>query len=103
VFVFPTTTTIECLGLTFVQAMFAETPVVATRIAGAPEVIRDGIDGFLVEPGNGPALAGRVSEVLDLSAAERAELGSRARARVLELLDERAVLGDLFRAYDRLR
>ena len=35
-FIFPTLTTIECLGLTFVQAMFAGVPVIATRIAGAP-------------------------------------------------------------------
>ena len=59
VFVFPTMTTIECLGLTFVQAMFVGTPVIATRIAGAPEVIRDGDDGFLVEPGDAHALAQR--------------------------------------------
>ena len=102
VFLFPTLTTIECLGLTFVQAMFSGTPVIATRIAGAPEVIRDGEDGFLVEPGDADALADRVGEVLDLSAGERIALGARGRARAQELFDEEAILGDLFRAYDRL-
>jgi glycosyltransferase involved in cell wall biosynthesis len=101
-FVFPTLTTIECLGLTFVQAMFAGIPVVATRIAGAPEVIRDGEDGFLVDPGDPDALADRVGHVLDLSPESRAALGARGRARATELFDEDAVLGDLFRAYDRL-
>jgi glycosyltransferase involved in cell wall biosynthesis len=103
VFVFPTVTGIECLGLTFVQAMFAGNPVIASEIAGAPEVIRDRLDGFLVEPGNGRLLAERVSEVLDLPLTERAELGARARSRVAGLFDERAVLDDLFGAYDRLR
>ena len=102
VFVFPTLTTIECLGLTFVQAMFSGTPVIATRIAGAPEVIRDGEDGLLVEPGDVDALAARASELLDLSTDERTALGARGRARAQELFDEEAVLGDLFRAYDRL-
>lgn len=102
VFVFPTLTTIECLGLTFVQAMFAGTPVIATRIAGAPEVIRDGEDGFLVEPGDADALAERVADVLDLSAQKREALGARGRARAQELFDEDEVLGDLLRAYDRL-
>jgi phosphatidylinositol alpha-1,6-mannosyltransferase len=102
VFVFPTLTTIECLGLTFVQAMFAGTPVIATRIAGAPEVIRDGEDGYLVEPGDPAALAARVAEVLSLTPAERSALSVRARERVRELFDQDAVLGDLFRAYDRL-
>jgi glycosyltransferase involved in cell wall biosynthesis len=101
-FVFPTLTAIECLGLTFVQAMFAGIPVVATRIAGAPEVIRDGEDGFLVDPGDPDALADRVGHVLDLSPESRAALGARGRARATELFDEDAVLGDLFRAYDRL-
>ncbi len=101
-FVFPTLTTIECLGLTFVQAMFSGIPVIATRIAGAPEVIRDGEDGYLVEPGDPDALAARATEVLDLSPEERSALGARGRERVAELFDQEEVLGDLFRAYDRL-
>ena len=101
-FVFPTLTTIECLGLTFVQGMFSGVPVIATRIAGAPEVIRDGRDGFLVEPGNPDALAERAVAVLKLSPEERTALGLRGRERALELFDEDQVLGDLFRAYDRL-
>jgi len=101
-FVFPTLTTIECLGLTFVQAMFSAVPVIATRIAGAPEVIRNGEDGFLVDPGEPEELATLAAEVLALSRDERRALGARARARAMELFDEEAVLGDLFRAYERL-
>jgi glycosyltransferase involved in cell wall biosynthesis len=101
-FVFPTLTTIECLGLTFVQAMFSGVPVIATRIAGAPEVIRDGHDGYLVEPGDPNELAERAVGVLQLDPEERAEIGLRGRERVLQLFDQDEVLGDLFRAYDRL-
>jgi glycosyltransferase involved in cell wall biosynthesis len=101
-FVFPTVTTIECLGLTFVQAMFSGTPVIATRIAGAPEVIRDGEDGFLVEPGDPDELARCAIDVLGRSAEERAAIGMRGRARAMELFDQEAVLDDLFRAYERL-
>lgn len=102
VFIFPTMTTIECLGLSFVQAMFVGTPVIATRIAGAPEVIRDGHDGFLVEPADAQALGQRVQQVLDLPPEARKELGRRGRERAVELFDEAEVLNDLFRAYDRL-
>jgi glycosyltransferase involved in cell wall biosynthesis len=102
VFIFPTLTTIECLGLSFVQAMFVGTPVIATRIAGAPEVIRDGHDGLLVEPGDPQALARRVVEMLDLPPEARTELGRKGRERAVELFDEAEVLNDLFRAYDRL-
>jgi len=83
--------------------MFAGTPVIATRIAGAPEVIRDGENGYLVEPGDPASLASRAIEALNLTAEERATLSARARERVEELFDQEAVLGDLFRAYERLQ
>ena len=102
VFVFPTMTTIECLGLSFVQAMFAGVPVVATRIAGAPEVIREGIDGRLVEPGDPEALWRGIVEVLDLPEDERRALGLRGRERASELFEKQAVLSDLLKAYENL-
>ena len=34
-----------------------ERPVVATRVGGLPEVVQDGVTGFLVSPGDAPALA----------------------------------------------
>jgi glycosyltransferase involved in cell wall biosynthesis len=102
IFVFPTMTTIECLGLTFVQAMFAGVPVVATRIAGAPEVIRDRVDGVLVEPGDASALADGITEILQLPDEERRQLGLRGRERAVALFEKQAVLEDLFRSYERL-
>jgi glycosyltransferase involved in cell wall biosynthesis len=102
VFVFPTLTPIECLGLTFVQAMFAARPVVATRVAAAPEVLRAGVDGLLVEPGNPVELGDTLSELLDLPAERRQELGRNGRERALELFDEGAVLDDLVSAYEAL-
>jgi glycosyltransferase involved in cell wall biosynthesis len=101
-FVFPTTTAIECLGLTFVQAMFAGVPVVATLIAGAPEVIRDGVDGRLVEAGNAEALARGILDVLGLSDDERRALARRARTRAEDLFRMQDVLGELLGTYDNL-
>jgi glycogen(starch) synthase len=102
VFVFPTTTTIECLGLSFVQAMFAGVPVVATKIAGAPEVIRDGIDGKLVEPGDAAELATGIADLLAQPEADRRALGLRGQERVRVLFEKQAVLDDLLDAYTRL-
>ena len=98
-FVFPTLTPIECLGLTFIQAMYSGTPVVATRIAGAPEVITDGDNGFLVPPDDPVAFAAAVSELLALPPERRSEIGQRGRRRAHELFDESAVLDDLLRLY----
>ncbi len=99
VFAFPTLTPIECLGLTFVQAMMSARIPVATRIAGAPEVIRDGVDGYLVEPGDAAELADRLIHVLELSRAEREAMGLDARARAQELFGEAAMIEQLASAY----
>ena len=72
----------ESFGLVLVEAMAAGLPVVATAIAGYDEVVRDGVDGLLVPPGDAGALAGALGRVLEdpTLAAQLAEAG-RARAR----------------------
>jgi phosphatidylinositol alpha-1,6-mannosyltransferase len=102
VFLFPSVTPIECLGLTFVQAMFAGKPVIATDSAGAPEVIRDGLDGYLVEPSDTLDTAEKVLRVLDLPDPARVAMGERARERVQTLFPEGEVLRDLQSLYERL-
>ena len=41
-----------------IESLAARTPVVATRVGGVPDVVREGIDGFLTEVGDIDALAG---------------------------------------------
>jgi glycosyltransferase involved in cell wall biosynthesis len=100
VFVFPTCTPIECLGLSMVQAMATGRPVVGSDINGIPEVILPGATGELVPPSDAPALAAALIKVLTdpQRAARMGELGRKRAEEVFNqdrLVDE---LGDLYRS-----
>mgnify|MGYP001801413861 FL=1 len=47
-FVFPSRT--ETLGLVLLEAMAAGCPVVAARSGGIPDIVTDGVNGYLFEP-----------------------------------------------------
>jgi phosphatidyl-myo-inositol alpha-mannosyltransferase len=80
VFVAPATGQ-ESFGYVLVEAMAAGVPVVASDIAGYREVVRSGIEGLLVPPGDPVALAQAVTRVLsDPVLAARLTEAGRARA-----------------------
>lgn len=53
----------EPFGLVLVEAMSCGTPVLATRVGGIPEIVADGVNGWLVEKGDTAALALRLLEL----------------------------------------
>jgi glycosyltransferase involved in cell wall biosynthesis len=72
------------------EAMAAGRAIVAANVGGIPEMIRDGIDGLLVEPTDHAALVQSIESLLD-DPARRRTLGDSARERVLgEFNEERA-------------
>jgi glycosyltransferase involved in cell wall biosynthesis len=54
----------EGLPLALLEAMAVGTPVVATAVGGVPEVVEDGVTGFLVPPGDSLALGAAVVRLL---------------------------------------
>jgi N-acetyl-alpha-D-glucosaminyl L-malate synthase BshA len=55
---------LEAFGLAALEAMACGVPPVATRVGGLPELVSDGLDGFLEEPGDIERQAARVTELL---------------------------------------
>ena len=72
----------EGLPNVILEAMAAAVPVVATAVGGTPEVVVDGVTGWLVSPGDVEALAAGIAEML--ASPERAAMGQRGRERVLQ-------------------
>ena len=60
-FVLPSLT--EGLGRVAIEAHLLETPVVASRTGGIPEVVVDGQTGILCEPGDEAALAAALMHI----------------------------------------
>jgi colanic acid/amylovoran biosynthesis glycosyltransferase len=67
------------LPTVIMEAMACGAPVVSTRIAGVPEMIRDGEDGLLVAPRDPAALAGAMEKLLR-DQALAARIGAQGRA-----------------------
>jgi glycosyltransferase involved in cell wall biosynthesis len=82
------------------EAMAMGMPVVATRFMGLKEMVTPAT-GFLADPGDPLTIAEAMAALLGLSAAERAEMGRRARARMVEVFSLDATtrkLSNLFEA-----
>jgi glycosyltransferase involved in cell wall biosynthesis len=76
VFVLPSLT--EAMPTSVLEAMCFGKPVVASRVGGVLEQVEDGMNGFLVEPGNAEQLGERISFLLGHPEAARA-MGSYGR------------------------
>jgi glycosyltransferase involved in cell wall biosynthesis len=74
----------ENLPVVITEAMAARRPVVATSIAGIPEIVVPGRTGWLAPPGAPEKLAGAMESCLDLPADGLAEMGELGRAFVQE-------------------
>jgi glycosyltransferase involved in cell wall biosynthesis len=91
----------EGLPLSLVLAMGAGLPVVATAVAGVPEVVEDGRTGLLVPPRD-PVALGRALARLIADAALRARIGEDARASVLPRFGIDRYVESVAALYDRL-
>ena len=91
----------EGTPVSVIEALAARTPVVATRVGGVPDVVREGEDGFLVEKGDTDALAERLARLAS-DPQLRNRMGETARDRVLPRYAVERLVDDVDRLYRAL-
>ncbi|MDC0736827.1 glycosyltransferase family 4 protein [Cognatishimia sp. SS12] len=91
----------EGVPVVLMEAMAAARPVVTTRIAGVPELVKDGASGLLVPPGDIAALTEALVRLASDPERQKA-MGTEGRAKILAeftLSQEAGWLSQLFEGY----
>jgi N-acetyl-alpha-D-glucosaminyl L-malate synthase BshA len=91
----------ESFGLAALEAMACEVPVIASRVGGVPEVVTDGVTGFLSEVGDVEKMANDAARLLT-DAALRSEMGKRAREFAISHYRTDIVIPQYIEFYERV-
>lgn len=91
----------EPFGLTMLESLSSAKPIIVTNTGGMPEIIQDGINGFVIKIRDYEALASRVIRLLEDDAL-RERLGSTGRQIVLAQYRKERMAKDLLNLYKRV-
>ena len=84
IFCFPSHYPAESFGNVVVEAMMFDLPIVSTRWRGIPDIVEDGVTGFLTPIKDAAAIADRLAQLLR-DEPMRTSMGRKGRWRYLEL------------------
>lgn len=91
----------EGFGLSIIEAMAMEKPVVASAVGGVPEIIKNRVNGLLVPPGDPIALSEAITSVLELPGLAR-ELARTGRETVEKKFTAEAMARKTAEVYEKL-
>lgn len=101
-FIFPTTRKGESLGLVGLEAMACGTPILASRIGGILDYVKDNENGWLFEPGNHEELAQALAHYFDLDQQKKKSVGEAAYLTSREY-DQKKIQSKLSSIFNEIR
>lgn len=91
----------EGLPKSLIEAAACALPIITTDIPGCREVVTDGIDGLIIPPRDGDALAEAIARMLD-NPSMAVGLGQAACKKAREQFDERIVIEKTLKVYNEV-
>ena len=91
----------EGLPVSILEAMSYRLPIISTKVGGIPELVRNGLDGWLVDAGDVEQLALRIAELAN-SADLRKQMGNSAYERVCAGYSDHAIVPRIEAIYSEL-
>lgn len=91
----------EGLPFTIIEAMMAGLPVVASKVGGVPELVDEGITGFLVPPGDHLSLAQAIKKLAD-DKNLRERMGKAGQEKALRLFTVERMLNETVKVYEEV-
>jgi len=91
----------EGLGLSIMEAMAMELPVVASNVGGIPNLIKDGKTGILVTPENAVELAAGIVKILENPVLSK-EIGTEGRRFIKENCSSQSMVNQTLKVYEKV-
>jgi len=92
---------LESFGLAALEGMACGVPAVCSNVGGIPEVVRDGVEGYLVAPRDVETMAARALDIL-ASPERRETMGKAARQRALKNFCSNNIIPLYVELYERI-
>jgi N-acetyl-alpha-D-glucosaminyl L-malate synthase BshA len=92
---------LESFGLAALEGLACGVPAICSKVGGVPEVITDGVEGYLVPPGDVKAMAARALEILT-DPDRRETMGKAARSRALSQFCASKIIPQYENLYQRV-
>ena len=91
----------EGLPNVLLEAMSMSVPVVASRMAGVPEIVKDGVTGYMAEPGDVDQLAEKIA-LLASDKDAYTKMQANCRKLMEDRFDKRRQFNDFLRYFERI-
>lgn len=90
----------ENMPMVCIESMLLGCIVIASNVGGIPELITDGINGFIVEPHSPTQLANKIKYVAFLSQTEKIHVAKKARERIINNFSLEKIVNETISYYN---